>query len=113
MTAITDRSRVKKTDPGHPDKCEVVNTYYEIFADEKTQTCQKSECENAIRGCADCKREIASIINTKFRHLREKRAELEQKPDYIHNLLRDGSEKARIKAKETLKNVKNIMNLYK
>lgn len=112
MTAITDRSRVKKTDPGHPDKCEVVNTYYEIFADEEAQTCQKYECENAIRGCADCKREIAGIINTKFRPLREKRAELEQKPDYIYSLLKDGSEKARKKAKETLKNVKNIMNLY-
>ncbi|MEI7474600.1 MAG: tryptophan--tRNA ligase [bacterium] len=112
MSAVTDRSRLRKTDPGHPEDCEVICPYYSIFADKETQERMKNECVNAIRGCADCKREIATIINNKFRSVREKRAELEQNPDYINKLLIEGSEKARFKASETLKNVKTIMKMY-
>lgn len=112
MMAVTDRTRLRKTDPGHPYLCEVVCPYYEIFADEETVKKQKYECENAIRGCADCKREIASIINDKFRHVRDKRKELEQNPDYINKIINEGSLKARDKASDTLKKVKKIMKMY-
>jgi len=112
MQAITDRSRLKKTDPGHPDQCEVVCPYYDIFADEETAKKAKYECANAIRGCADCKRELAGIINEYFRPVREKRRELEQNIDYVHNVIRDGSDKARQTANQTLKRVKEIMKMY-
>lgn len=112
MQAITDRSRIKKTDPGHPDLCEVVCPYFETFADKETIKRQKYECENAIRGCADCKRELASIINLQFKDIREKRLELEKNPDYIQNVIRTGSQNAREKASEFLKEIKKEMKLY-
>lgn len=112
MQAITDRSRIKKTDPGHPDLCEVVCPYYETFADEETIKRQKYECENALRGCADCKRELASIINIQFKDIRQKRLEFEKNPAYIQEILELGSQKAREKASEFLKEIKKEMKLY-
>lgn len=112
MQAITDRSRIKKTDPGHPELCEVVCPYYEIFADEETVKKQRHECENAIRGCADCKRELASIINSQFKDIREKRIELKKNPAYIQEIIQEGSQKARHKAALFLKEIKKAMQLY-
>lgn len=112
MQAITDRSRIKRTDPGHPDECEVVCPYYEIFADPKTAKKQRYECENAIRGCADCKRELAGIVNDYFRDVRNKRKELEANPDYIHNVIKTGSERAREEVCKSLRQVREIMKMY-
>ena len=112
MRAITDRSRIKKTNPGHPDQCEVIYPYYEIFADEETIKEQRRNCENASCGCADCKKKLAQIMNNYFRKVREKRKELETNPDYIHEVIKTGSEKARHSVCETLKVVKEIMHMY-
>ncbi len=112
MRAITDRSRIKKTDPGHPDQCEVVCPYYEIFADETTIQEQKHKCENALWGCADCKRQLAEIINERFKNIRTKRFELEQNADYVDKIIKEGSEKAREIAFTNLKAAKEAMNLY-
>ena len=112
MRAITDRTRIQKTDKGHPELCEVVCPYYEIFADEETVKKQRHNCENALWGCADCKRELASIINSQFKEVREKRLELEKNPAYIHEILREGSLKARDEAALFLKEIKKAMRLY-
>lgn len=112
MQAITDRNRIKKTDPGNPENCEVVCPYYEIFADKETVKKQRHNCENALWGCADCKRELASIINSQFKDIREKRTELEKNPDYVHNIIQAGSLKARAEAALFLKEIKKAMLLY-
>lgn len=112
MQAITDRNRIKKTDPGNPENCEVVCPYYEIFADEETVKTQKYNCENALWGCADCKRELASIINRQFKDIRQKRLELEKNPDFIHKIIKAGSQKAREEAALFLKEIKKAMQLY-
>ena len=112
MQAITDRTRIKKTDPGHPELCEVVCPYFEIFADEETVKKQRHNCENAIWGCADCKRELASIINSQFKDIREKRQELEKNPDFIHQIIKTGSQIAKEKSSIFLKEIKKEMKLY-
>jgi tryptophanyl-tRNA synthetase len=112
MRAITDRSRIKKTDPGHPDECEVVCPYYEIFADAEIIKTQRKNCEEALWGCADCKKQLAIIVNDYFKNIRSKRESLEQDPEYIHNIIRTGSEKARETAVKVLKEVKDIMQMY-
>jgi len=112
MRAITDRTRIQKTDKGHPELCEVVCPYYEIFADEETVKKQRHNCENALWGCADCKRELASIINSQFKDIREKRLELEKNPAYIHEIIKTGSQKARDESALFLKEIKKAMQLY-
>ena len=112
MRAITDRSRIKRTDPGHPDQCEVVCPYYQIFANQEIIEMQRKNCELALWGCADCKKQLAVIMNDYFRDARTARKELEQNPDYIHDVIKTGSEKARDLASKVLKDVKKIMQLY-
>lgn len=110
--AITDRNRIRKTDPGNPDNCEVVFPYYEIFAeyDQITKTCE--ECQAATRGCADCKIKLAEIVNDYLRPMREKRHELEKNPGYVDDVIREGSKKARIVAQDILSHVRELVKMY-
>ncbi len=111
MRAITDRSRIKKDDPGHPDECEVIFDYYKIFAPDKINDV-KCECETAKRGCADCKRELCKYVNDYFREIRAKREELQANPKFVREIILNGSEKARIRAKQTLAQVKDAVKMY-
>ena len=111
MQAVTDRSRLRKTDVGHPDQCEVVYEYYKVFADEETVNTVCDECQKAQRGCADCKRQLASIINEKFAPIREKRTQYSENPSLVIDILNEGKEKARPVAKEVLKKVNDAIGL--
>lgn len=90
MQAVTDRTRLRKTDLGHPDKCEVVFDYYKVFSDPETVNMVCQECQKGERGCADCKRQLAKIINDKFAPIRERRNKLAENPDYVKDILAAG-----------------------
>lgn len=107
---ITDRTRIAKSDPGHVDLCEVPWPYYNIFARDITATV-KEECESAQIGCVDCKLRLAGYINDSFQEIRERRQELASKPGRVKEILSAGNEKARKTAKETLRDVREIMGL--
>ena len=111
MKAITDRSRLRKNDVGHPNECEVVFDYYKIFAPQKIDEV-KYECENAKRGCADCKRELCKYVNEYFKEIRENRKNLQANPKLVREIILNGSQKARIKAKEVLAQVKDAVKMY-
>ena len=111
MKAVTDRSRLRKNDPGHPDDCEVVFDYYKVFADEETVNCTRQECMAGTRGCADCKRQMAKIINQTFAPIREKRMQYTQNPKIVEDIIASGCEKARPIAKEMLAKTYDVMNL--
>lgn len=112
MQAITDKSRARKDDPGHPDECEVAFKYWQIFADINTVETVKFECEKGQRGCADCKRQLAAVINKKFAPIREKRRYYETHISEVEEIIKTGSEKARVKAAEILKEVKKLVKMY-
>ncbi len=112
MKGITDRNRMRRDDPGKVENCEVIYPYYEIFADEVTCANVKSECEGATRGCADCKRQLAAMVNEYFRPIRAKRKELEQNTDYVHQIIREGSKRAAEDAQKTIDAVREIIKMY-
>lgn len=112
MTAITDRSRIRKDDPGHPDECEVAFKYWKIFGDDDEVQTVRCECEKGLRGCADCKRRLAEVINAKLAPIREKRAYYEANPEVVHQIIKNGSEKARIEAQKVLKEVRKLVRMY-
>ena len=112
MTAITDRSRMRKDDPGHPDECEVAYKYWKIFGNKEQIETVRCECEKGLRGCADCKRQLGALINEKFAPVREKRRYYEAHPQEVDKIIREGSEKARIEAQKILKEVRNIVGMY-
>ena len=112
MTAITDRSRLRKDDPGHPDDCEVAFKYWKIFGSDSEieQTC--SECKAGKRGCADCKRALGAKINEKMKEIRERRRFYEENPKEVERIIKEGSQKASEKAESILKEVRNIIKMY-
>ena len=111
MTAITDRSRLRKDDLGHPDECEVAYKYWKIFGDEKEISTVRSECEQGLRGCAQCKRELGAKINERFEQIREKRSYYENHIDEVKEILELGSQKARVEAGKVLTEVRNLIKM--
>lgn len=112
MTAITDRSRMRKDDLGHPDDCEVAFKYWNIFGDKEQVETVRCECEKGLRGCADCKRQLGAIVNEKLAPIREKRRYYETHPEEVDKIIREGSEKARKEAQKILHEVRNIIGMY-
>lgn len=112
MKAITDRSRARKDDPGHPDKCEVAFEYWKAFADEETIEKVSKECKAGQRGCVDCKRQLACLVNEKLAPLRDRRKYYESHLDEVKEILEKGSEKARKEASKVLEQVKTAVKMY-
>jgi len=112
MRAVTDPSRIRKDDLGHTDKCEVAFKYWQVFGDENTISTVKCECEKGERGCADCKKQLATVINEKFAPIREKRRYYENHLDEVEKIIQDGSAKARIEAQKVLKEVRKLVKMY-
>ena len=111
MQCITDRSRVRKDDLGHPDKCEVAFKYYQAFADEQTVKQVECECKAGQRGCADCKRQLGKIINDKFAPIRAKRMEYEKDTSKVYDIINDGCRKAACEAEKVLAKVRDAVNI--
>lgn len=112
MGAITDRSRIRRDDLGHPDQCEVAFKYWQIFANSQDVETVKCECEKGSRGCADCKRQLGTIVNNTLQEVRERRKYYEAHIDEVHNIIKQGSEKTRYEAQKTLTEVRNIIGMY-
>lgn len=112
MQCITDRSRARKDDPGHPDKCEVAFKYWQIFGTDDEIKTVEEECKAGKRGCADCKRQLAAKVNAYFKDIREKRKYYENNINEVKSILEEGTEKSRAISKKVLDDVRNIIGMY-
>ena len=112
MSAITDRSRMRKDDPGHPEECEVAFKYWKIFGAESEIETIRCECEKGLRGCADCKRQLGEKINKRLEKIREKRAYYESHPEEVERIIKEGSERARLEAQKVLAEVRKLVKMY-
>ncbi|MBM2824766.1 MAG: tryptophanyl-tRNA synthetase [Dehalococcoidales bacterium] len=108
-TAVTDPARRYRTDPGHPEICNVHRLHHHFNPSQVERIA--GECRSAEFGCVDCKMLLAQEINALLTPLRERRAALAAKPEYITNVLADGAQRARVIARETLREVKQRMRL--
>jgi tryptophanyl-tRNA synthetase len=111
MKMVTDPQRIKRTDPGNPDICNVF-TLHKIFSSAEEVEEINRECRVAGIGCVDCKRKLASNLNKHLVPFREKRAELEKDPDYIRDVLMDGADRARLIAAETMAEVRKAIGFF-
>jgi len=109
MTAFTDPARRYRSDPGHPEICNVYRLH-QTFDSHKLEEIY-SQCRSAAIGCVDCKKLLAKEINAALEPLRERRRELATKPDYIKELLAEGAGRAQAIARETLREAKEKMRL--
>lgn len=110
MSAVTDPNRIRKDDKGNPDVC-MVAYYHNLFSSEDECKNICAECRAGQRGCVACKKQLAKNIIEYLRPMREKRAYYEAHPEEVDKILYEGTQKAKAKAKETMKNVKKAMRL--
>ena len=106
---FTDPARVKRTDPGHPDKCNV-HSYYEVFAPERAKDVALA-CREAKVGCTECKKELAEILVKFLAPIQEKRNQFLKDKAEVLAILAEGKEKAACIAEETMQEVKTLVNL--
>ena len=109
MTAFTDPARKFRSDPGHPEVCNIYRLHHFYTSLKLNEIAEK--CKAAAIGCVECKRLLAENINQELAPFRESRASIAQKPRYVDEVLADGARRAHAIAKETIKEVKGKMGL--
>ena len=110
MQMVTDPQRARLSDPGNPDVCNVF-TMHKIFSSDEEVQQINAECRKAEIGCVACKKIFAKNLNQSLVPFREKRAGFAQDPDYVWDVLKDGADRARVIAKDTLSEVKEAIGL--
>ncbi len=110
MSAVTDPNRIRKDDLGNPDVC-MVAYYHNLFSSKEEVKTICEECKAGKRGCVTCKKQLAQNINKTLNPIRQKRAYYEKRPELVNQILIEGTKKAQLVAKETIKKVKKAMML--
>lgn len=110
MSAVTDPNRIRKDDLGNPNVC-MVSYYHNLFSTKEEVKAVCEECKTGKRGCVACKRQLAENINKTLQPIREKREYYEANEELIEKILEEGTKKAQLVAKETMKKVKKAMKL--
>ena len=106
----TDPARVRRNDPGDPEKCPVWSLH-QVYSDETTRRWVVEGCKSAGIGCLECKQPVIDGIVTELKPMRERAAPFEEDPTLAKNILADGCEKARDVAEETMRDVRDAMGL--
>ncbi len=109
MTMFTDPQRIRRSDPGRPEICNV-HRYYEVFAPEEADKTAEL-CRTGQWGCTDGKKRLAEILIETLAPLRAKREELEADPGYVEKLLAEGAARAREAASRTMAEVRQAIGL--
>jgi len=109
MTAFTDPARQYRSDPGHPEVCNVYSLHHFYNRERLVEIAE--QCRGAAIGCVDCKQLLADAINRDLAPFRERRAEIAQRTGYVDEVLADGARRAHAIAKETIKGVREKMGL--
>lgn len=109
MSATTDPNKIKKDDPANPDVC-MVYYYYKLIENENLENVCK-ECKSGSRGCVACKKELSKAISEYLKPIREKRKYYEEHPEEVDKILKEGTEAAKLRAKEVMKRVRKNMKL--
>jgi tryptophanyl-tRNA synthetase len=110
MQMVTDTARIKRTDPGNPDVCNVF-TMHKVFTSQADVEMINVECRRAGLGCVDCKKMFAANLNKALEPFRTKRAEIAAQPDLVPAVLEDGARRARAIAEKTMAEVRAAIQL--
>lgn len=110
MQMVTDPDRQRLSDPGNPDICNVFSMH-KIFSSEEEVAEIDAACRKAEIGCVTCKKKFAANLNENLAPFRERRNTLNEKPDDVWDVLHDGADRARKIAQETMREVREAMEL--
>ena len=108
---VTDPARQYKTDPGHPEICNVMALHRIINNNSEAMSQIEADCRNAGIGCVAHKKQFAEELVRYLAPHRERRAELASDPNLVWRILADGAERARALAQETMSEVRSRVGL--
>ena len=106
----TDPARVKRTDPGDPEKCPVWD-YHKIFSSDENKMEVQEGCTTASIGCIDCKKMLSNNIEIEIAPLRDKAKPWLADKKLVANIIAEGNQKAQICASQVMRNVRNVAGL--
>jgi tryptophanyl-tRNA synthetase len=106
---VTDPQRRYRSDPGRPEVCNVFTLHGHFSLDKVEQI--ETDCRGAAIGCVDCKRILADNLAAYFEPFREKRAQFAKDPNYVWDVLADGTRRARVIAEQTMTEVRQAIGL--
>ena len=109
-TMPTDPARVRRTDPGDPAKCPVWQLH-EVYSDEQRKDWVQAGCRSAAIGCIECKQPVIDAVLAELKPIQERAAQYAEDPTLVKNIVADGCEKARKMARETMREVREVMGL--
>jgi tryptophanyl-tRNA synthetase len=109
-TMQTDPARVRRTDPGNPEKCPVWGLH-QIYSSQETRDWVWQGCTTAGIGCLECKQPVIDAIIREQQPIRERAQRYVDDPSLVRNIVADGCERARKLAEETMRDVREAMGL--
>ncbi len=110
MQMMTDPARLRRSDPGNPDVCNVYSMH-KVFSSADEVAMVDRECRSAGIGCVDCKKLFAKNLNAHLAPYRGRRAEIEKDPGYVYDVLEDGRKRADAIASRTMQEVRQAIGL--
>jgi tryptophanyl-tRNA synthetase len=109
-TMVTDPARVRRTDPGSPDKCPV-GDLHKVFSTAETMAKVYEGCTTAGIGCIECKGWAADAIVEHLAPIRQRRTHFEQNPGLVTEIFSAGAQRAAARAEQTMREVRSAMGL--
>jgi tryptophanyl-tRNA synthetase len=109
-TMPTDPARVRRTDPGEPERCPVWQLH-KVYSDEPTKEWVLKGCRSAGIGCLECKQPIVDAVLKEQEPMRERAQQYLDDPSLVRAIIADGCDVARKMAQETMRDVREVMGL--
>ena len=110
MQMVTDPARMKRTDPGNPDICNVFSMH-RVFSTAAEVAVIDVECRKAGIGCVQCKQQFARNLNANLEPFRAKRQELASNANLVQDVLHTGQQRASAIARQTMAEVREAIGL--
>ena len=107
-TMRTDPARVRRQDPGDPDKCPVWQ-FHSVYSGDEVKAWVQDGCRNAGIGCLECKQPVIDTILAELTPIRERAEEYAKDPDTVRAIVAEGCEAARDVARDTIVEVREAM----
>lgn len=110
MAMFTDPEKIHRNDPGHPERCNVF-AFHKAVGNERKEEIEE-DCRKGFLGCVACKKELAERLVEFLQSIAPYRKQYEGRPEFVREILVEGSKRARLLARETLEEARQAMHIH-